>query len=128
MNCVVTRRGNATSARSQLLAADFTWSKLPEQRKRISVTWITTLLAALATGHALGQEVNANLLVSPACVEMNRTMMAEVANGQAAAAETRLSAVLTAVDRGLDACAGLVLNNMAALIFVSGRTAEAERL
>jgi tetratricopeptide (TPR) repeat protein len=111
MDCAITRLGDATSARSR------------------NALWIAALLTAAATGHALPQEGSADLSVSPACAELNRRVLAHVANGQPAAAESELSTFLASgAARAQDACAGLVLNNMAALMSVSGRVSEAEKL
>jgi tetratricopeptide (TPR) repeat protein len=55
--------------------------------------------------------------------------MTQFAYGQYAAAETLLStAIVSGGDSARDGCAGLVLNNMAELLSVSGRLVEAERL
>jgi hypothetical protein len=49
-----------------------------------------------------------------ACVELNQTVISQVANGQAAAAEAALSkALASGADRAQDPCGGFILNNMA---------------
>jgi tetratricopeptide (TPR) repeat protein len=55
--------------------------------------------------------------------------MTQIANGKLKEAELALSAFLTSgADRGREACAGLVLNNMAALMSISGRLGDGSRL
>lgn len=92
--------------------------------------WITPLLAVFTAGHILTQGVG-NAMPKPisvACVELNQTVMAQMANGKFTDAELAVSALLVSGDRSSEACAGLVLNNMAAFLSVAGRTADAERL
>jgi tetratricopeptide (TPR) repeat protein len=63
------------------------------------------------------------------CVELNRIVVAQVAGGQTAGPEAALAPVLApGADRAQSACGGLVLNNMAAIMAVYGRIAEAQRL
>ena len=145
MDCVVASLETEAARRRLVLAASVTWQpaglpgrsgsglwigpEFPGRRNRMRVNRITTLLAASMMGHGLAQGVGKDLSVSTACVELNRTVMTQVANGQFAVAEAALSAVVASgADRAQDSCAGLVLNNMAALMSVSGRIAEAERL
>jgi hypothetical protein len=55
--------------------------------------------------------------------------MTQITNGKLNEGELAVSAVLASSDDHCqDSCAGLVLNNMAAFMSVSGRLAEAERL
>jgi tetratricopeptide (TPR) repeat protein len=93
------------------------------------VTWITTLLAAWTMGDAVAQSVIKYVPVSVACLELNQTVMTQMAVGKLTEAELAVSAVLTSgADHTQDSCAGLVLSNMAAFMAVSGRIADAERL
>jgi tetratricopeptide (TPR) repeat protein len=102
------------------LASDF---------KGIGVVWRTALLAAFTAGHILAQGVGTPVPVGAACLDLNQTAMAQMANGKLPEAELAVSAYLVSgSDRALESCAGLVLNNMAAFLSVAGRLAEAERL
>jgi tetratricopeptide (TPR) repeat protein len=66
---------------------------------------------------------------SAACVELNQTVMTQLASGQLTQAELTVSAVLAAGgDRSSESCAGRVLNNMAVFLSIAGRPADAERL
>jgi tetratricopeptide (TPR) repeat protein len=80
-------------------------------------------------GHALGQSVSKYVPVSAACVELNQTVLTQVAKGQLTEAELAVSAFLASGgDHAQDSCVGLVLSNMAAFMSVSGQLADAERL
>jgi tetratricopeptide (TPR) repeat protein len=93
------------------------------------MTWMTPIVAALTVGQTLAQDAGKPVLVSTACAELNRTVMAHLANGKLREGELALAAFLVADDdRASESCAGLVLNNMAALLSISGRVADAERL
>jgi tetratricopeptide (TPR) repeat protein len=95
----------------------------------MKVTWTIPLLTALTTVHAPAQSVTEHVPTDTQCVELNRTVVNQFANGQDAAAETLLSAAIgPSADRNRDTCAGFVLNNMTVLLSASGRIAEAERL
>jgi tetratricopeptide (TPR) repeat protein len=64
-----------------------------------------------------------------ACAKLNQTFVTQMANGQFSEGETALSAALASrADHADDACTALILNNMAGLLSVLGRVAEAERL
>jgi tetratricopeptide (TPR) repeat protein len=89
------------------------------------ISWIAALLAVLTAGRILAQDVSKPVSVIAACVDLNQAVMAQVANGKLTDAELAVSAYLVS---GAAPCAGLVLNNMAALLSVSGRAADAERL
>jgi tetratricopeptide (TPR) repeat protein len=61
-------------------------------------------------------------------VELNQTVVTQIANGQFTLAESMLSkAAVSGLDRAGDSCAGFILNNMAALLSIQGRIDEAER-
>jgi tetratricopeptide (TPR) repeat protein len=120
MNCVA-RRLAGEGARKRLVLAGFvTW---------LAVVWTCALLAAATMGHALAQGVSKYASVSAACVELNQIVMTQLANGQLTQAELAVSAVLAADGHhAQNSCAGLVLNNVAAWMHISGRIADAERL
>jgi tetratricopeptide (TPR) repeat protein len=66
--------------------------------------------------------------LSTNCIEFNRVVTTQVANGQASEAEEALSnALTTAIDRPEGVCTGFVLQNLATIKLNSGRLAEAER-
>src|SRR5260370_24915799 len=91
--------------------------------------WMTALLAVLIEGHLLAQGVGTLVPVSAACVELNQTVMAQASNGKLPEGERAVSEFLVSgADPASESCAGLVLNNMAAFLSVSGRVADAERL
>jgi tetratricopeptide (TPR) repeat protein len=92
------------------------------------ISWICALLALLAAGHILAQGVGKPVPVSDACADLNRTVLAQVANGKVTEAEFAVSAFLGSDDPAPEPCAGLVLNNMAAFLSASGPVADAERL
>ena len=61
------------------------------------------------------------------CTELNQLVVNEVARGQIAEAEARLSSALASgASDSQPACAGLILNNLAAIMLNSARLAEAE--
>ena len=85
------------------------------------VSLLVPLTARQATAEGVGEVVPPN-----SCLERNQTIRAQVLNGQSGGAESAISAVLA--DRSDPSCAGLILANLAATLFVSGRFGEAERL
>ena len=100
-------------------------ARLRVRTHRIIFTWITILLAALIMGRAAAQSVSKYTPVSARCLELNQTVMKQLAIGQRAEGELAVTSVLAS---GQDSCAGLVLSNMAAFLSVSGRLPDAERL
>ena len=63
------------------------------------------------------------------CAHISRLAVAQVASGESGEGHENAARILTqAVSRGEDACAGLVLTNVAAFLLASGRLAESERL
>jgi len=87
------------------------------------------LLTASAMGHTLAQSVGKSVRVNAACVELHQIVMTQIANGKLNEAELKVSAALASGgDHAQDTCAGLVLNNVAVFMAVSGRIADAERL
>ena len=89
------------------------------------VTRIAALLTAWSGGQILGQSANTSDLLGESCVERIRTAMTQTANGRLKEAEDALAPLLSAgADPGQTACAGVVLNNMAALLSISGRPAD----
>lgn len=95
---------------------------------RLRFTCIAALMAISTTVHALAQSATKYERMSAECIDLNYKIVTQMANGQSAAAETLVSAAITSgPDRAGDTCAGIILNNMAALLSASGRMAEAER-
>src|SRR5215469_17479500 len=100
-----------------------------EGGSRVSAIWVSTLIMALAVGGTLAQSISKPAPVSAACVELYYAAMTQIANGRLNMAELAVSAALAVgADHAHECCAGLVLNNMAAFMSVSGRPADAERL
>jgi tetratricopeptide (TPR) repeat protein len=88
-----------------------------------------TLLLASTSGQIFGQSLNASAPVGGRCLELNQTAMTQVAKGKLKEAELALTAFLTSgADQAEPACAGLVLNKMAAFMSVSGRSEDGARL
>jgi tetratricopeptide (TPR) repeat protein len=84
---------------------------------------------ALTMGETLAQSVNKSVPVNATCVELAQAVMTQVANGGLNEAELAVfSALAAGGDHVLNSCAGLVLNNAAVSMSVSGRYADAERL
>ncbi len=120
MDCVARRLPSEGARKRMVLAGFVTWSP---------VVWTCALWAAATMGLALAQGVSNYASVSVACVELNQTVMTQLASGQLTQAELTMSAVLAAGgDHAQNSCAGLVLNNVAAWMSISGRIADAERL
>jgi tetratricopeptide (TPR) repeat protein len=87
------------------------------------------LLLASTSGQTLGQNPNTSAPIGDLCVELNRTAMTQAANGKLKEAELALTAFLASgANQAQPACAGIVLNNMAALLSVSGRSEDGARL
>jgi tetratricopeptide (TPR) repeat protein len=84
------------------------------------VLWI-----ACTSGQISGQSAP----IRDPCVDLNKTAMAQVASGKLKEAELTVNALLTSgADQSQTACAGLVLNNMAVFLSISGRSADGARL
>jgi tetratricopeptide (TPR) repeat protein len=87
------------------------------------------MLAASTISHTMAQSVPKAEAVAAPCADLKQTVLTQVANGKLNEAELAVSAVLASgSDHAQDACAGVVLNNMAAFMAISGRLADAERL
>jgi tetratricopeptide (TPR) repeat protein len=90
--------------------------------------WIITLLVVPGISHALTQAASGYVSNDAVCAQLNETVVAQVAKGQFVLAESILSkATASGLDRAGDNCAGFILNNMAAMLSIQGRIAEAER-
>jgi tetratricopeptide (TPR) repeat protein len=90
---------------------------------------ITVLLMAWTTGQIFGQSSNISAPISAACIELNQLAMTQVASGKLKEAELALTAFLTSgADQARGACTGLVLNNLAAFMSISGRNGDGARL
>jgi tetratricopeptide (TPR) repeat protein len=86
-------------------------------------------MAVLTVGQTLAQDAGKPVPVNTTCVELNRTVMAQLANGKLSEGELAVAAFQVADDdRAAASCAGLVLNNMAVFLSISGRVADVERL
>jgi len=86
-------------------------------------------MAASTIVYALAQSATNRIQMSAECTELSPKIMTQFGNGRYAAAETLLSTAITCgADRARDTCAGMIMNNMAALLAASGRMADAERL
>jgi tetratricopeptide (TPR) repeat protein len=91
-----------------------------------STRWF--MLGALTVGRVAAQGIIPNEHITPKCEELNQVVIAEVARGQVEAAERSLSAAPDGLVTSSEyTCAGLILTNMAALMSLSGRFAEAQR-
>jgi tetratricopeptide (TPR) repeat protein len=89
----------------------------------------STLLYALTAfigGSAQAQVTNGATPISAACTWRNDDALSRVAHGQSMEAENILSVALANGGRLDHVCAGLTMTNIAALLLVSGRLAEAE--
>jgi tetratricopeptide (TPR) repeat protein len=94
---------------------------------RMRVARLNTLLIALTVGDTQAQSLNKP--VNAACVELEQAVRTQIAKGRLSEAELAVSTALAAGgDQALNSCAGLVLNNAAVFMSVSGRYADAERL
>jgi hypothetical protein len=93
------------------------------------LTYIGVLLMASTSGQIFGQSLNTSASITDLCIELNQTAMTQIANGKLKEAELALTALLTpGTDQAHGACAGVVLNNMAAFMSVSGRPGDGARL
>jgi tetratricopeptide (TPR) repeat protein len=90
------------------------------------VLYVSSVLGARC---AVAQDVTRQTALSAACIEFNQTAMNQVAVGRLEDAESALSAALAngANDSG-QSCAWLTLHNLAFVMALSGRLAEAEVL
>jgi len=66
--------------------------------------------------------------LSPQCAKLNQEVMERVAQGRSEEVERLLSVRLANLDGTDPVCAGLVANNLAARLLISGRLADAERM
>lgn len=78
----------------------------------------------------MGGSVQAEVDTAPApmsatCAGLNKDALARVAQGQSSEAENMLSAALADSDHLNHVCAGVIMNNIAALLLTSGRLTEA---
>ena len=70
---------------------DFNWNELRVRKSRMRITWVASLLATSAMGCAAGQGVSRYVPASAACIELNQTVMTQIANGQVTDAELAVS-------------------------------------
>lgn len=88
---------------------------------------ILFLELVLGAGYAVGQDVTRPTLPGYACVEPVQGTSTQVHAGRLRETETTLSGMLAGSGNGLEPlCAGLILEQLAAIKAVSGRAAEAE--
>src|SRR5215468_2667039 len=87
------------------------------------------LLLVSTSSQTVGQSPNSSAPIGDPCVELKQRSITQVANGKLKEAELELTALLSSgADRTQVACAGLVLNDMAAFMSVSGRLGDGARL
>jgi tetratricopeptide (TPR) repeat protein len=85
--------------------------------------------SALGERHAVAQDLTGHAGPSAACIEFNQTAMNYIAVGRLKDAESTLSAALADTTSGSEqSCAWLTLHNLATVMALSGRLAEAEVL
>src|SRR5689334_21598887 len=92
--------------------------------------WIvSTVLLSLLALNAGAQGAKQYVPSTPECFALNQAVMTQVANEHAVAAEITLApALASGADRAQRSCGALILNNVATVMAISGRTAEAVRL
>src|SRR3954466_9322465 len=90
----------------------------------MNIGWIMPFLGcALWAQGAAGQGGT----VGNGCAELNRRVIEQATMGQLREAETALVAAMgNSTSRHEPACRGLLLNNLATVLYLSGRLAEAE--
>ncbi|MCU1238730.1 MAG: Tetratricopeptide 4 [Candidatus Solibacter sp.] len=82
---------------------------------------------AFEARYAAAQDASRPPAPSSACIQFNQSVLDEVAIGRLEDAETALSNALASDANGLEPlCAGFILHNMAVVMSLSGRLAEAE--
>ena len=87
------------------------------------------VFSALGARYAVAQDVTRHAVPSAACIEFNQTAMNQIAVGRLEDAESTLSAALADRTNGSEqSCAWLTLHNLAIVMALSGRLAEAEVL
>ena len=85
-------------------------------------------LLTFASITAIAQNGSLDVPASARCIELNRIALGQAANGHLAEAESSFALAAASGDEAQGSCLGYVLSNLAALMSVSGRLAEAERL
>ena len=96
------------------------------RRVFLDVRWSAALLFTsliLSVRHSAAQE---SLPLSTTCFDLNRNVVSQVENGRLGEAEITMSAALKKDPEPL--CEGVLLTNLAALVAIQGRHAEAEGL
>jgi tetratricopeptide (TPR) repeat protein len=91
----------------------------------------STSIAALLTAAsitAIAQNGSKDVLGSARCPELNQIALTQAVNGHLAEAEPLFALAAASGDAAENSCLGYVLSNLAALMSVSGRLPEAERL
>jgi tetratricopeptide (TPR) repeat protein len=77
---------------------------------------------------AVAQNGSPDVSANARCIELNRIALTQAANGHLAEAESSFALAAASGDEAQSSCFGYVLCNLAALMSVSGRLDEAERL
>jgi tetratricopeptide (TPR) repeat protein len=86
-------------------------------------------LLTISSAAAIAQNGTDDEPVRAACLELNQAAMTQAVNGHLAEAEASLLAArISGDERSQGACLGQIFSNLAGVISVSGRNAEAERL
>jgi len=86
-------------------------------------------LLTISSTAAIAQNRAGDEPVSAPCLELNQAAMTQAVSGHLAEAEKSvLAARISSDERTQGACLGQIFGNMAGVISVSGRNAEAERL
>jgi tetratricopeptide (TPR) repeat protein len=83
------------------------------------------VLLLLSMGEVVAQGQWQRVPISADCVALNQRVATQVANGRLKEAEITLSSALGGVTRADNTCAGVVLNNLATLMLLSGRFVQA---
>jgi tetratricopeptide (TPR) repeat protein len=86
-------------------------------------------LLAIFSAAAIAQNGTDDAHASTSCLELNQAAMTQLVSGRSAQAEASLLAArISGDERTQGACLGQIFNNMAGVMSLSGRNAEAERL
>jgi tetratricopeptide (TPR) repeat protein len=91
--------------------------------------WLLCVGLAWAAPYAVAQDVSRQAALDGGCIQLNRTVLDQLAGGQLEDAETALSAALASpANDPKEPCDWLILHNLAVVLGRSGRLAEAETL
>jgi tetratricopeptide (TPR) repeat protein len=108
-----------------IVAIATVFSPLPAQQSGTD----TSERSRLVTTDTFGGNVRTETTqLSSACTKLNNEALAGIAGGRSAEVENLLSAALVTDGRRDPVCGGVIMNNIAALLFASGRVAEARAM